>query len=517
MGVLLTAGATLSAATSCWALVSRASALKVVLPDALGLLLGASALATVLAASALSLELRDLSRERRGQPCAPRTLASARLAVALVVLSWVVFLTWVQPFQTLWLQATFGLMSGVFGGCLLVGRFVEGPARSRSWRAADGLLFALALSLVVGELGLRAAASLQLSPLLARTGDGSRQHLARFRCAPGQVRFGFPCNALGYYDEAFLPREEGGSLVVSLGDSFSLGAVPHPLHYTSLLEQRLGVPVYNFGAPGIGPPEYVHMLVEEALPLDPDVVVVGVFVGNDLSYAEVDAGLPAAGVRNWFQRDRVLLSVVARRLGRLAEERSRDAGTGGLASVQGEQGPAEELSPAALSARFPWTADPALEEPTLSAEAFLRLETQRALEICAADPPNLDGFARRMLELRDAAGERPLVVMLIPDEFQVEDALWRAVEASAGVPLERDRPQRLVVPWLEVQGIPCLDLLPILRSVPQSQPAGPGDVPRRHLYHRQDTHFNARGNRVAADALASFLQERIGLPLPGGR
>jgi len=28
----------------------------------------------------------------------------------------------------------------------------------------------------------------------------------------------------------------------------------------------------------------------------------------------------------------------------------------------------------------------------------------------------------------------------------------------------------------------------------------------RHLYHRRDTHFNARGNRAAGEALARFLR-----------
>ena len=90
--------------------------------------------------------------------------------------------------------------------------------------------------------------------------------------------------------------------------------------------------------------------------------------------------------------------------------------------------------------------------------------------------------------------------MLIPDEFQVEDALWEQIVARAGVTLERDRPQRLVAGFLEERGVPFLDLLPVLRAVP---PLSDGN---RHLYHSRDTHFNARGNRVVAEALASFLR-----------
>jgi hypothetical protein len=40
---------------------------------------------------------------------------------------------------------------------------------------------------------------------------------------------------------------------------------------------------------------------------------------------------------------------------------------------------------------------------------------------------------------------------------------------------------------------------------------GAADVPpladaRRHVYHRQDTHFNARGNRIAGEALGEALR-----------
>jgi hypothetical protein len=31
----------------------------------------------------------------------------------------------------------------------------------------------------------------------------------------------------------------------------------------------------------------------------------------------------------------------------------------------------------------------------------------------------------------------------------------------------------------------------------------------RHLYHLRDTHWNARGNRLAGEALAEFLAPRL--------
>jgi hypothetical protein len=91
-------------------------------------------------------------------------------------------------------------------------------------------------------------------------------------------------------------------------------------------------------------------------------------------------------------------------------------------------------------------------------------------------------------------------VMLIPDEFQVEDQLWQSIQAQVQQPLERARPQRLLNEWLKQHNFPTLDLLPVLRAV-----APLGDR-RKHVYHERDTHFNARGNEACAQALAEFLK-----------
>jgi hypothetical protein len=100
--------------------------------------------------------------------------------------------------------------------------------------------------------------------------------------------------------------------------------------------------------------------------------------------------------------------------------------------------------------------------------------------------------------------------MLIPDEFQVDDELWGAVRAQlvktargSATAWDRDRPQRILVKSLTDRGIPYLDLLPVLRSVP---PLSDGKL---HCYLRRDTHWNARGNRIAGAALGEFLRSLV--------
>jgi hypothetical protein len=68
------------------------------------------------------------------------------------------------------------------------------------------------------------------------------------------------------------------------------------------------------------------------------------------------------------------------------------------------------------------------------------------------------------------------------------------------VPLDRDRAQRILAATLGEKGIPYLDLLPVLRAEPV------GSDGMRHLFHRDDSHLNARGNAVAGQALQAFLR-----------
>jgi hypothetical protein len=420
-----------------------------------------------------------------------------RWTFVATVSSWLLFLTYVQPFQRLWFDLAVGGTAGAFASGLLFERWLT-KRSERASMAFQWIAFSLCAGLLGLELCLRAWAGARPSVLFARVGGGPAELVNRFRCKPGEVHLGFECNSRGFYDEEFYRQHPGDDRehIVAIGDSFSVGAVPQPWHYSSVCEELLGARVDSMGVAGIGPPEYLSLLVDEALPLDPDRIVIGIFVGNDLNVEDALDDLPDPALRAWGQRDQVLLFVVPERMARIGEERAR----------LGEQlRGGQDKSPAVLDreqalARFPWVEDPSLEEAPLSEATFLRLETDRALDLCAQDPPSLELCFESLLAAKQAAGATPLAVILIPDEFQVEDRLWERILERASRPLDRTRPQRLLRRWLDARGIPHLDLLPILRAVP---PLEDGD---RHLYHARDTHFNARGNEVTGQAMAEFLR-----------
>ncbi len=174
---------------------------------------------------------------------------------------------------------------------------------------------------------------------------------------------------------------------------------------------------------------------------------------------------------------------------------------GSVGAPQGESVEGPDLhTREGLEAAFPWLVSWRNEEPTLSEKAFYRIEDARAYSECGQQTAHYSALFDVLLEMKEAAGATPLVVVLIPDEFQVEDDLWSKVtDHLEGFQLDRFQPQRLIGTWLEEQGMPFLDLLPILRAVP---PEDDGD---RHCYHQRNTHFNTKGNRIVGRAMAEFL------------
>ena len=279
--------------------------------------------------------------------------------------------------------------------------------------------------------------------------------------------------------------------IVTIGDSFafSSGGVPRNLLWhtrvADFLHAKLGVPVedINLGLPGAGPRLEKRMFEVEGARLSPDLVLVEFFVGNDLT-DEYD-------VRSRLKR----ASYVARLI---------DAGI-----------KLPQLLRTVWFGRKDWTPGYAVWAPgaysydrtslSFPLDRFLTIEKNRAALFLDSKKEWMD---TRIGEVADvlarlqqsiAAHGAKTVFIVIPDELQVNDVLNKKISAllGTGTVLHTESVQADVMKAFAARGIPAIDLLPDLKAfaLVHSSP-----------YRPQDTHWDDRGNAIAAEAISRYIE-----------
>jgi lysophospholipase L1-like esterase len=315
---------------------------------------------------------------------------------------------------------------------------------------------------------------------------------------------GFVLNSRSFRTREYpAARPPGAYRVVALGDSFTVGAGRYADAWPARLEGKLGrrlrreVEVFALGVPGVGPRFALRLWELEHDLLRPDLVVLGFFVGNDFT----DDRTAVLGESAFTPLLRASYTArLARNLARAWPHRSRRTSAGTSAQTPGRGGfevPAADL-----------------ERLTFSREEHLAIEAER-LQICLrrhqARLAELASDAAQVLGRLEADVRRTgaeLVVMFIPDEYQVNERLLREAAAALAVPLpalDVGAPQRHLGRLLAAAGIRYVDLLPAFRGAGRSEP----------LYYPRNTHWNDAGNALAARLLADYVvREGLATPRP---
>jgi hypothetical protein len=313
------------------------------------------------------------------------------------------------------------------------------------------------------------------------------ERLRRFRGQPHGRDYDFRLNSGGFKDvETPIDKPAGTVRILALGDSFAFGVVPYEANYLTLLEEDLRrasppAEVVNLGIPGIGPEEYVEVLTGEGLRLHGDMVLVSFFVGNDFLDLR-----PAPQERSY------LLALLHYAL---------------LSRPRG----------------LPVNGAPRYEDdaPSFDPGQYIAVEKRRSRVFHTRDGlldatfPLAQVHLAQIKSICDAHG-MDLMVVLIPDEMQVDPALQaEVVAASGGAAGEFDfeRPNRRLREDLERRGVRYVDLLPGFQAAGR----------QRRLYRPRDTHWNIAGNRLAAGLIRDALRrapllvaQRFDRVLPGG-
>ena len=361
-------------------------------------------------------------------------------------------------------------------------------------------------------------------------------------------------NSLGMVGPELPATKPAGEFrIVVLGDSYTVGGqVPYEQTFPEVLEKQLqdagysNIRVVNAGVGGYTEYNESGLLREDLARLQPDLVVLAAFLGNDVSEnvlataaAYRDApehpkgmtwGLDAAKLvddsGHWFPRNDLPgpppppawdpSQPLPRPVG-------NDHNLGQVAPTPAPPAPSWRGRAHAiwdtlrgqsvlLGKLFGQPIDPSVS--TAPGSAPLAAEQQR-LNLTSfewtilrqiPDTYWLDVawplFGRYLGEARDTASSvgAPLVLVSIPDMSQFDDEMHARTMANFRFrddEVDWDRPQRDLASVAAADNVPMLDLLPAFRAMPD----------RAELYLRIDTHFTAYGHAVTAAAIARYLED----------
>lgn len=352
----------------------------------------------------------------------------------------------------------------------------------------------LLLCTLVAEVGLRFVAPQRVPRFPA--GLFVADPLLRYRLTPnfrgvastGEYRTKLKTDTLGLReDRDYGAKPARTQRVLALGDSFTMGVgVESADSFPKVLERVLQegasvspIEVINAGVPGYNTRQERLYLAGDGLALQPDLVLLNVFVGND--------------IHDNLKEDRV--KVVD---GYLVD----DSDSGGLLPNKVRVA----LSGSHLY-QLLWPLQRRLRDSTFADEerravqAYLSIYERRPDQQVEAMWTATWTEMARAKELVEAHGLR-LAVVVIPELRQVDPIIWQTLTRSDESTYGRDVPNRRIVDYCTAEGIPVLDLLPTFLAA---------EHPREN-YFVVDNHWTVKGNKVAARAIRDFLAARDLVP-----
>jgi len=373
-------------------------------------------------------------------------------------------------------------------------------------QSAAMLALSLTLSLLAAEIVVR---MVRPQPRLVITPGGfyTADPPGRYRLSPGysgriynraEYSNAIRINQQGLRGGELGARTPDGLRILTIGDSFVFGVgVEDTETFTALLAERFSssgteTEGLNAGIPAFGVPDAVSWMSRHGVDLEPDLVIMAIFLGNDLVDASPDReeillvdgllvpGKSSGGVKAWAYRHSHLYVAIK---GLLEQP--------GLLPLRSRLGLGE-----------PWKVRTLREE-------FGVYKTSAASDLAAAIEAT-DQALGRLTALAQAEGFS-LMSILIPSEIQVDPERWKGGLASLALdPEDYDAgtPTRIFRSLLERHEIPTLDTGPFFAQ---------GLARGEDLYFRLDRHWTVAGHELAAAELWKFTSDLLEKRNPSGQ
>ncbi len=362
------------------------------------------------------------------------------------------------------------------------------------------ILGGVAFALLVGEVCIRVVAPQRLDsyrPIYEPDPDLVYRLKKNYRATYSQPEFEIleTTNSIGLRDHEIGPKQPGTLRILGLGDSFSYSnSVDLDSTYFKRLEALLreGRPaeVINGAVPAYSTIQELRLFKKIGLPLEPDIVLLGFYVGNDFQDSRElfdSTGLPTVDVVNG------TLTANTRFQGALYEkqERSLRSGTRELRAFLASHSALYVF----LRERF--------------SESLWRLGLRNnppPPEFCAKDlPPAMQQgweLSQRLLtEFADLTRRHNmrLIILALPTQYQVHEELWTHHFTTFGLdPQKYDllKPQQMLREFCDRNGIEMIDVLPEMRRAGKTTP----------LFYPIASYMNPAGHRLVAGVVHEYLR-----------
>jgi hypothetical protein len=290
-------------------------------------------------------------------------------------------------------------------------------------------------------------------------------------------------NSHGHRDQdVSLHKPDGIFRIMIIGDSFTVGAnVEERDAYPSVLEELLTqqvspkIEVINTGIGGHSPWQYAQYLEHYGLEFKPDLVVVGLFVGNDV-------------IVDRFSLEQTQTAVMGRRI-------RRESAADPLIETKVFLYENSHIARMYMNLGVPVNIDFRRQACDDFIPIYITIQSRRLpVHLREMNESNAALAAKsieqivRMSDLATANGSE-LVVVLIPDENQLNPDLQKQViEAGTEDDYDFSMPQSMLRDAFAAEDIPVIDLLRAFRDDPRCM-------------YMNETHWTPQGHKLAAQRI----------------
>ncbi len=359
----------------------------------------------------------------------------------------------------------------------------------------------LSLSLIIALLVAEGLARLFFDPIDFLKPKTLTDEVLRYKIEPNSAAH----DSWGYRNR----RVPQSAQIVAVGDSHTYGiSATASNSWPSALQRISGKETYNLGLGGYGPAEYLYLIEKNALKLDPDLIIVGFYLGNDLkdsftavysvpmwedmrkldiSYyyddQENDKDMNSAGFTDWLSGNSVLYRIISSSfIGDNLRQQRRLS--------KGEDIPMLNVPENGINTGF--TPDRRLKGLDLS-----NSEVREGLRLTLE-------FIDKMNQLTHENKINFLVVIIPTKEAVFSEFISESHELADINKLDKviqneEVVNKLIQTYFTDHGIPYVDVLEPLRNAAESEQIYPNNF---------GGHSNKNGYRIIAETINQYLESK---------